>query len=149
MLGNKYSEASSEVLAILDNTNQVDVKKISQSFISFLKSIAIAEYKPSFDLNTPINELNIKDTTKELLGFIYITWWCDENDKIKYKTQIQENRLKKNKEIEKQYNPNTLFKPQKEIVANKESSISMVEYKPESSFKKFINKILKFLGIRR
>ena len=81
----EYSEAAVEVLDILNHTNKDDVKKIPQSFIKFLTDISSKSYKSKFNHELPINGFNLRKQTKELLGFIYITWWCNKEEYEKYK----------------------------------------------------------------
>lgn len=149
----EYSEAAVEVLDILNHTNKEDVARIPQSFIKFLTNISSKSYKVKFNHEQPINGLNLKKQTRELLGFIYITWWCNKEDRDKYKNLIHEGNIKK-EEIREQYDANDLFKNKKEIeqVINKPEEISqeksITEYKKENIFKKFINKILKFFKVK-
>lgn len=147
----EYSEAAVEVLDILNYTNQEDVKKIPQSFIKFLTEISNKNYKTNFNHNAPISGFNLRKQTRELLGFIYITWWCNDKEKNNYKNIIQSNNSKTEK-MEKidNYNVDDIFRNKKDVKTNtiienvieKESSI--IEYKEEGLFKKFLNKILGF-----
>ena len=107
----EYSEAAVEVLDILNHTNKEDVKKIPQSFIKFLTDIASKNYKPQFNHKQPVNGMNLRKQTRELLGFIYITWWCNE-EREKYKKQIHEENIKK-EAIKENYNVNDIFKNKK------------------------------------
>ena len=70
-----YSESAVEVLDILDNTNKKDLEKIPKDFIKFLVNIASVDYVSNLDHSKPINEMDLNDKTKELLGYIYINWW--------------------------------------------------------------------------
>ena len=81
----EYSEAAVEVLDILNHTNKEDVARIPQSFIKFLTDISSKSYKSKFNHEQPINGFNLRKQTKELLGFIYITWWCNKEEHEKYK----------------------------------------------------------------
>ena len=145
----EYSEAAVEVLEILNHTNKGDVARIPQSFIKFLTNISSKSYKVKFNYEQPINGLNLKKQTKELLGFIYITWWCDKEEREKYKKLIQESNIK-NEEIKEKYNVNDIFKNKKEnqehkIIQNENvMKTSIAEYKKENIFKRVINKILSF-----
>ena len=147
----QYSEAAVEVLDILNYTNQEDVRKIPQSFIKFLTEIANKNYKVNFNHNVPISGLNLRKQTRELLGFIYITWWCDDKDRKNYKNIIRSNNLK-SKQIEKidNYGIYDIFKNKKETKTNAvneniiEKETSIIEYKKEGLLKKFFNKILSF-----
>ena len=145
----EYSEAAVEVLDILNHTNKEDVARIPQSFIKFLTNISSKSYKVKFNHEQPINGLNLKKQTKELLGFIYITWWCDKEEREKYKKLIQESNIK-NEEIKEKYNVNDIFKNKKEkqehkIIQNENvMKTSIAEYKKENIFKRVLNKILSF-----
>lgn len=105
----EYSEAAVEVLDILNHTNKEDVARIPQSFIKFLTDISSKSYKSKFNHEQPINGFNLRKQTKELLGFIYITWWCNKEEHEKYKNIIHENNIKKEK-IKETYNANDIFK---------------------------------------
>ena len=145
----EYSEAAVEVLDILNHTNKEDVARIPQSFIKFLTNISSKSYKVKFNHEHPINGLNLKKQTRELLGFIYITWWCDKEEREKYKKLIQESNIK-NEEIKEKYNVNDIFKNKKEkqehkIIQNENvMKTSIAEYKKENIFKRVLNKILSF-----
>ena len=154
MFRNEYGEAAVEVLDILDNTNKSYVEKIPMSFIKFLVEIASEDYIVNLDHSKLISEMNLKEKTKEILGVIYINWWCDKNDKEKYKKQIKEQEIKRQEEIREKYNPNKIFedknKVQKytnatKVEIEKNETVTMIEYK-ESIFKKILNKILSFFN---
>ena len=147
----EYSKAAVEVLDVLNHTNQEDVRKIPQSFIKFLTEIANKNYKVNFNHNGPISGLNLRKQTRELLGFIYITWWCNDKDRSNYKNIIHSNNSN-SEQIEKIYNYDIddIFKNKKETKTNAvtenivEKETSIIEDKEEGLFKKFLNKILSF-----
>ena len=145
----EYSEAAVEVLDILNYTDKEDVAKIPQSFIKFLTDISSKNYKVKFNHEQPINGLNLKKQTKELLGFIYITWWANSEERKKYKKIIHNENTTKEK-IKESYNVNDIFKNKKEenkIIQNQSKiETSIVKYKEEGLLKKFFNKILNFFG---
>ena len=143
----EYSEAAVEVLDILNHTNKEDVQRIPQSFIKFLTDISSKNYKAKFNHEQPVNGFNLRKQTKELLGFIYITWWSDKEEHQKYKNIIHENNIKKEK-LKETYNVNDIFKNKKENKTIQNENVmekNIVEYKKENIFKKFLNKILNFL----
>lgn len=141
----EYGEAAVEVLDILDNTNKSDFNKIPSSFIKFLVKIASEDYTVNLDHSKPISEMNLKEKTKELLGFIYINWWCDKKDKEDYMKQIKELEIKKQEEMNEKYNPEKIFENKKQKSTNniKDETVTMIEYK-ENIFKRICNKILNF-----
>ena len=109
----KYSEAAVEVLDILNYTDKEDVARIPQSFVKFLIDISSNNYEIKFNHEQPINGLNLKKQTKELLGFIYITWWANNEEREKYKKIINNENAKK-KEIKESYNVNDILKNKKQ-----------------------------------
>ena len=149
----EYSEAAVEVLDILNHTSIEDVSKIPQSFMNFLIDISNKTYKSKLNHEQPIKGLNLRKQTRELLGFIYITWWCNREEREKYKNQIQNEKIKK-EEVFEQYGLNDIFKNR---IENKEKSsiqnehveqISIVKYKKEKAIKKLLGKILKFFKFK-
>ena len=152
MFSNEYGEAALEVLDILDNTNKSDVAKIPTSFIKFLVDNASEDYRVNLDHSKLISEMNLKEKTKEILGVIYINWWCDKKDKENYTKQIKELEVKRQEEIKEKYNPNKIFENKVQEYANatkvdtvQNEAVAMIEYK-ESIFKKIWNKILNFFN---
>ena len=150
----EYSQAAVEVLDILNYTVKEDFELIPQSFIKFLTDISDKNYKVQFNHEQPVNGMNLRKETRELLGFIYITWWCNNKEEHKkYKKLIHEGDVKK-VEIKGTYDINELFKHEKETsqVTNNQDEDrqekSIVEYKKESIFEKFINKILNFFKVK-
>ena len=147
----EYSEAAVEVLDILNHINKEEVAKIPQSFIKFLTNISSKSYKAKFNYEQPINGFNLRKQTKELLGFIYITWWCDKEENEKYKNIIHKNNMKREK-IKETYNVNDIFKNKKENKMIKNENVmkkNIVEYNKENIFKKYLNKILSFFSITK
>ena len=148
MEDDKYSIAATETLYILKNTNEDDVRKIPTEFIDFLKSIANQNYEPKLDNSKTLDQMEIQEETKGILGAIYRNWWCSEEEKIYYNQLFKEEELKIQQEKRIKYNPNDIFKEKKQQVVKTEkrieeinnSSNKMIEDK-DNIFKKIINKI--------
>ncbi len=90
----KYREAAAQVLDILNHTKQEDVKRIPESFIKLLNNISDKQYIPNFNHEYPVSALNLTEEAKEILGFIYITWWSDENERKEFKNRIHSDSVK-------------------------------------------------------
>lgn len=141
----EYSEAAAQVLDILNYTSQEDVRKIPESFIRFLAEIANKSYKAKVKYNGSISGLNLRKQTKELLGFMYITWWCNEKDRNNYKNIIYAN----NRRIDS-YEIGDIFKNRKEAKKNEvaeneeKKETAIIKYEEESLWKSFFNKIVNF-----
>ncbi len=133
----EYSEAATQVLDILNYTRQEDVKKIPQSFIKFLNNISNKQDTPKFNHEYTISALNLTKRTKELLGFMYITWWCNESERKKYKSIIHSNSIKTEKITD--YNANDILNKKiekKPNITNNTLETSIIEDKKENLFKK-------------
>ena len=133
----QYSEAATQVLDILNYTRQEDVKKIPQSFIKFLNNISNKQDTPKFNHEYTISALNLTKRTKELLGFMYITWWCNESERKKYKSIIHSNSIKTEKITD--YNANDILNKKiekKPNITNNTLETSIIEDKKENLFKK-------------
>jgi len=141
MNSSEYGNAAVEVLNILENTNEDDVKKIPQCFIDFLEEIATKEYVVNFDHSKTIAELEISPKAQELMGVIYINWWSDENKKDIYKKQIVDNAVAKEVEIRNRYNSKNIFSKQlkhENIILNKKKEASKNVENSSSRFKQFV-----------
>ncbi len=170
----EYSEAAIEVLDILNYTNKEDVARIPKSFIKFLTDISSKSYKVKFNHEQPIKGLNLRKQTRELLGFIYITWWCNKEEREKYKSLIQNKKIKKeevlwhydvndifkNKNLPHQHNQRLWEDTQKTCCLNnknKEYSMkneyieqtSIATYKKDNLIKKLLSKILSFFKLKK
>ena len=151
MFKEQYGEAAVEVLDILDNTKKEDVEKIPQSFIKFLVEIASLDYKVNLDHTKTIEEMNLKDKTKELLGYIYIKWWSYDKEKEEYIKQIKEIEKIKEEKIREKYNPSTIFENKQlknKEKENQNKTFQMVDYK-ENILTKIINKIKSLFSRRK
>lgn len=144
MVSLAYSEAATEVLAILEHTDIEAVNKIPKKFIEFLRENSSKTYKPDFDFTKPINELNLKQKTQSILAVIYLKYWANEEESISFKKKAKENEEKYQKELNEQYSTENLFETKRTIIENleeKTQEMSLIEVKKENFIHKIINKI--------
>lgn len=155
MIGTEYKVAAAETLSVLENINTIDIKKIPQSFLDFLAELSSKEDRPELDYSKPIEELNLKEKTREILGYIYINWWSTKEEKELCDKMINNKRKNNNVGTNVKYEVDDIFKARKNnvLVNNTENTEikEIVEYKEETFIKKIINKILGFFnkGLRR
>lgn len=140
MVSVEYSIAISEVLDILNNTNEKDVNKISPEFMSFLKDNASKEYISKFDYTNSIESLELSEKAIGILSVINSKFWCTPEQKEDFDIILNNNENKYQSELREKYNPDNLFKNKVSQIETVENSVDMVEYK-ESIFKRFINKL--------
>ena len=141
---NEYGYAALEVLDILNNMQEDDVKRIPQSFMDFLIDTAPLDSSVKFDHSRPIDELNISFKAQELLGVIYINWWCDSEEKKNLRQRVIEYEMKKEEELRKKYSYENLFNRTKlNNEKNIDSDLSPKDRKVEKkiSIKKFVSQM--------
>ena len=142
MVSVEYSEAIVEILEILENSDNTIYNKIPNKLIEFWESNKSATYKPNLNHNKPLNEMKLKQKTKDIITMIYLNYICDENEK-----EITIDKLKENEEnyqilLREKYNPDKIFKNRdKEQV----KTLAVVKYK-DSMFSKIIKSIKAFFG---
>lgn len=144
MVSTAYSEAATEVLEILNNTEESAVNKIPKKFIDFLKENSSKTYNPQLDTTKPMKELNLKPKTHAILGMIYLKWWANEEEKQEFTKRAKENEKKYQEELREKYNTDNLFKNNTRINEDKEETIqqtALAEVKKETFIQKIINKI--------
>ena len=141
---NEYSEAAVEVLDILDHTEQQALNKIPKSFIKFLVNIASTDYIVNLDHSKTIGEMNVNEKTKEILGAIYINWWCDAQEKEQYKKKIAELEKQHQQEVREKYNPDNIFRKQNQTAKNTTTTELIPIKSKENLLTKIFSKIISF-----
>jgi hypothetical protein len=142
MVSTAYSEAATEVLAILDNTEIEAVNKIPKKFIEFLTQNCSKTYEPNFDNSKSIKELNLKSKTQALLGLIYLKYWADEEGKEKFNKKIKANEEKYQREIIEKYNTDNLFKKKEKVVVQENTEeVGLPAVQNKSFVQKIVEKI--------
>lgn len=87
----EYKEAVSELLNILESTDEELIKKIPAELIVFWEENKSEEYFPELDHNLSLDELKLKTKTKELIAMIYLNYLCDAEKKKQIKKILKEN----------------------------------------------------------
>jgi len=143
MLDRAYCEAAVEVLDILDYTEEDDVKKIPKKFIDFLIKCSAKDYVSTVDNRKDIEEMNLRNETKEFLGIIYRNWWATEEEKKEIYEAIATTKRKEQERLKELYSYDKLFKKTNIKESNSKDIVAVKQEK--SFFKKIINKIKSFL----
>lgn len=157
----EYSEAIVEVLELLKHTEKELVDKIPHKLIEFWNKIASSNYKANINHSEKIENMNLKQKTKALLGMIYRNYWCTPEERKEYDIILKENEERYQEECRKKYNPDDIFKSNTQTIANdsvtsftrnkfaeiesenileEESQANIIEYK-ENFFMKIIQKL--------
>ena len=145
MVNNEYKEAAVEVLGILNELEENEFNKIPNKIIEFLENNKSNTYNPTIDFSGNVNEMQLKDKTREILAGIYLDYLCKEDEKEKIIKNIRKNEFEYQEEIRKQYNADNLFKPKIKDSSNKSKEVYMINYK-ESFLKKLLKKLQKLFS---
>lgn len=144
MVSASFSEGISETLDILNHMDKEYTDMIPEKFKEFLNKNKSTIYTPKLDHSKKINEMDLKEKTKDILATIYMNYWCNDIQKTDYKKLLNENEAKYQEEIREKYNPDNMFKKHSQATTSKENimeeNVTIIEYK-DSIFKCLIKKI--------
>lgn len=103
-------------------------------------------YSPIYKSSIPIEKQNIRRETLSIIAVLDLNYWCEnEEEKIKLKNKIDQNELKYQKELERKYNIDNLFKNKKTTNNNINTQNSLlVPIKEKRFFTKILEKIKLF-----
>ena len=141
----EFSEAITETLYILNHMKKIYRDKIPEKLMNFFEENKSKTYEIEFEYYKKLNEINLKEKTKDILAVIYMNYWITESEKNEYQKILINNEEKKQEKLRQKYNPDNLFKKQQNIVENK---VELVEYK-QSIFKRFVNRIKSIFNIKK
>lgn len=115
MKTSKYSKSATEVLDILKHTRKEDTEKIPREFIQFLEENRSEEYISNLDHTKQIKDMELTQETQDVLGFIYLKYWADQQSKESFRSKIREMEKAYQEEARKKYDPDNIFKKREEI----------------------------------
>lgn len=141
MVSIEYSEAIVEVLDIIKHSEKDIVNKIPTKLMEFFENNKSTTYRINLDHTKTIDEMNLKNKTRDIISIIYLNYLCDEKEKQELKMILKENEKELQEEARKKYNPDNIFKNEKTM---NNTSITKIK---ETFLGKIINKIKKILHI--
>lgn len=133
-----YAEID-EILNLLeDDYREMVPKKVRD----FFKEEKMKDYHPEIDIEKPLIEQNLKRETMVLLAILNLNYWCEnEEEKQSFLDELDKNEKEKN-ELEEKYNPDNLFKKEKD--ESTENNLQIIEYKKPNFIQILLTKIKKF-----
>lgn len=143
MINTRLSEGMTETLDILNHMDKKYIEKIPKDFMNFLEENKSIDYKPDLNHSLKIDEMDLKEETKDILSVIYMNYWCNDNEKSEYINLLNKNEQAYQNEVNEKYNPDKLF-ANKNKYSNQEMVV--INEKPKTIFQKiivFIKNILK------
>lgn len=136
-------EAFSEVYEIFKLMPQELLNKIPQKFYEIIKEERDKEYLPN--IKEPIENQKLKDETIILLGLIYRDFLCSQDEKKRLQEKdardLKEAERILEEELREKYNPDNIFKKNREEIEPSNEETAMIEYKEQSFLKRLFEKI--------
>ena len=129
-----------ELYEILYNMDKLTVMKIPEKILLKIKENRDKEYITKIDPIDIFNFENISEETARILAWLDYNYCMDENDKEQLKREYNKYKENTNKEKQKKYSTENIFKTKQE---EKSENVSVIEYK-KSVFTSLINKIKTF-----
>lgn len=108
-----YSKAYTELLEILRYVSQEDYDKIPKVLIEFFEE---NNYLYNYEIDVPFEQQKISKLTKILIASLYVNYWTTNEEKEKIKIKDNEYLIKLEEKKRKMYNPDDIFRQNKEIV---------------------------------
>lgn len=147
MVSLEYSEAMVEVLDILDNSEEGIYEKIPKTVIEFWEKNKSSTYKPKLDHSKTLDEMDLKEKTRDIITMIYLNYLCNEEEKKNTLQIIRGNEEVYQEELRKIYNQDDIFKKKQETKTEEKIKDLTIVKSKETIFTKIINMIKKFFRL--
>ena len=135
------NDTAKEVISVLNYFDYDLIRRIPKKFLDYLKDKAKdSNKKVDIDINKSLLEQNISEESKDLIALIYYNYFADENEKSQISKIWVNNEKIYQKNLEENYDLNSIFKNNLEKEYNKELPLVI---KKEGLLNKIINFIKK------
>ena len=149
MKKDEYSIAYAEVLHYLKGIRKKQIMLIPKGLIEYFKVNKSQTYKCNFDYNKPLNEIEISNKAKGIIGMICLNYWSNSNNEKKiFLEKIEENEKIYQKELNEKYSYDNIFKKSNKDknLENEEESLDLEPTKKVKLFEKIINKLKQYFN---
>ena len=155
---NNHNNAYTEVYTILQELNEEEFEKIPPEVIMTIEKNRNEDYKYELDDELELKNQPMLPETKAILFNLFRDYLATPEQKAKIIMMQNEARQKNELKKQEMYNVDVFANKQKENMIDKQSkslqkekvpskTMQMVEYK-ESLFKRILNKIKSFFGLK-
>ena len=149
MKKDEYSIAYAEVLHYLKGIRKKQIMLIPKGLIEYFKANKSQTYKCNFDYNKPLNEIEISDKAKGIIGMICLNYWSNSNNEKKiFLEKIEENEKIYQKELNEKYSYDNIFKKSNKDkdLENEEKLLDLEPTKKVKLFEKIINRLKQYFN---
>ena len=137
----KYANAYKEVLEILKYIQIEDYNKIPKTKIELFETYSNKDYVFKYNPRKTLNEQNVSQTAKAIIGLLFRDYWATETQKNKIIAKQKYDRQQIEIEKQKKYNTDNIFRNKNtKYEKSIDNTVAMITYK-ESIFNKILNKI--------
>lgn len=140
----------SEVIDVLQHTDDEILIKIPQKFITFLYENADKDYVPNIDFHSENWEESLEEDTNAILALIYRDYIVSPNERNKLIKEENREKTKREEELRKKYNSDNIFNNRNNKIHNQQEekqipnigeSTQLVEVKQIPWYRKILNKL--------
>ena len=103
---NEYNE----VVEILNHIPEKDVKKIPEEMIEMFRYNINPNYNFTYDPRKTLDEQGVSEDAKTIIAILFRDYWATPKQREKIKAKENYDRLQIEKEKQKKYNVDNLFK---------------------------------------
>ena len=149
MKKDEYSIAYAEVLHYLKGIRKKQIMLIPKGLIEYFKVNKSQTYKCNFDYHKPLNEIEISDKAKGIIGMICLNYWSNSNNEKKiFLEKIEENEKIYQKELNEKYSYDNIFNKsyKDKNLENEEELLDLEPTKKVKLFEKIINKLKQYFN---
>lgn len=150
MPNNTNKQVYSEVYDIIKHMDINIRAKIPLQFIKIIQANKDDNYTVNIDYTKSINNQKLLKETRAILSLIYRDYICTPEER-KILIEVDKEKIKKERELlVEKYNPDNIFKTNKNIQNQKKKTIlqenAIIEYKENNFFKKIFDKVRHFFN---
>lgn len=145
---NSLNLAYAEVNKILSYMDKKEVEKIPSRLRETFKNERKKDYEPNINPEVSLLEQNLQRNTLVILSILNLNYWCEDEEKKQLVRKYTEYDKKIEEELREKYNPDNIFKDQKEGTPKEEKIeevVALTEYQKTNWIKRIFNKIRKIL----
>ena len=144
----EYNYAVAELLDLLRNAEDELINKVPSNLIDIWEKQVPEDYRSKQEMfsEQDVENIELAQKTKALIGMIYRNYWCDAEERKLYDEILRKNEEKRQEELKEKYKEEDLFRPEHQEEATVEEEKEIIVYK-ENIITRIINKIRELFNL--